>query len=115
MSCNTLTDQATCSDHPFDHFLKRVVGSFIPYQFMVRGQVPRQGIIPGGFPLHLSSLLQIICGFLLLLLRLRELQVMSGSQCMAGYCQLVYRCKYIVEVECGKDWKVVLPQRMLIC
>src|SRR5258708_33997574 len=38
-----------------------------------------QGIIPGGIPLHLSSLLQIVRCFFLLL-RLRELRVMSGSQ-----------------------------------
>src|SRR5450755_3193906 len=84
MGCDPLTDQAACSDKSFDHFVKRCVGSFISYQLMVRGQVPRQWIIPGGFPLHLSSLLQIICGFFLLfLLRLRELQVMRRSQIYA--------------------------------
>jgi hypothetical protein len=63
MRCDPLADQAACSDESFDHFVKRFVGSFISYQLMVRGYVPRQWIIPGGFPLHLSSLLQIVAAF----------------------------------------------------
>src|ERR1700732_1781253 len=81
MGCDTLTDQAACPDESSDDFLKRLVGSCISYQLMVWGQIPRQWIIPGGFPLHLSFLLQMVSDFfLLLLLRLRGLQVMSGSQ-----------------------------------
>jgi len=31
-----------------------------PYQAVKGGYIARQGIIPGGIPLHLSSLLQIV-------------------------------------------------------
>jgi hypothetical protein len=44
------------------------------------GQISRQWIIPGGFPLHLSFLLQMVGSFLLSILRLNGFQVTSGSQ-----------------------------------
>jgi hypothetical protein len=67
MRGDALTDQAACSNESFYNFVKRAMGSFIPYQLMIWGQIPRQWIIPSGFPLHLSSLLQIVRAFLPLL------------------------------------------------
>src|ERR1700694_2402328 len=99
MGSDPLTDHAACSDEPFYHFVKRLVSSFISYQLMVRGHVSRQWIIPRGFPLHLSFLLQMVCAFLLSILRLRELQVMSGSQSQTldkenteEYTQIQFMC-----------------------
>lgn len=79
LSRDVLSHQAAFSNDAADRFSKRLACSLIPYQAIKGSDVARQGIIPGGFPPHLSSLLPII-RWVFLFLRLRPLRFMSGSQ-----------------------------------
>src|SRR5260370_35437384 len=59
MCSNLLANQASCPHDTSDRLIKGRARPLVSHQLVIRGYIVRQRIVPGGLPLHLSSLLRM--------------------------------------------------------